>query len=134
MNNEVVGGPPEVLLLAGDLERARAFMKALRSSPVRTRLMWVRDAQDARDLLFQHGRYAHAPLPDLILLDEPLREQGDDSLVEELENEAQARHIPCVRLVEDEDADHAAALNRGPHGASLVRIIRVVRGIARLAC
>ena len=68
-NPSTVGRPMEILLVEDSLVDARLTIGALEHGGFRHRLTLVRDGEEALEFIFQRGKFAQAPRPDLILLD-----------------------------------------------------------------
>ena len=98
MNSETVGRPMEILLVEDDLEDAGLTIEALREGDVACRVSLVRDGVEALEFLYQHGKYARAPRPDLILLDLQLPKKDGREVLLEVRNEKHLRRIPVVVL------------------------------------
>ena len=81
--SDAVGRPMEILLVEDSLADARLTIEALREGNVKHRMTLIRDGLEARRFLNREGIFAHAPRPDLILLDLDLPElSGRDLLAE----------------------------------------------------
>ena len=131
MNAHIVGGPLDVFLLEESVERARAITAALRTSPVRIRLTWMRNADDARDFLLHRGPYVHAPRPDVILYDLP----ADSPVVDEIEAIPELRKVLRQNL-EGSSGEQLAIemVDRAAAVATRNRVNSVARKITKLAC
>ena len=68
-NQPIIGRPMEILLVEDGLVDARLAIGALRQGGFRHRLTLVRDGEEALEFIYQRGKFAQVPRPDLILLD-----------------------------------------------------------------
>jgi two-component system, chemotaxis family, response regulator Rcp1 len=88
----------EILLVedsAGDADLAR---ETLAESKVRNTLHVVGDGEEAMAFLRHTGKYAHAPHPDLVLLDLNLPKKSGREVLAEMKADAHLRRIPVVVL------------------------------------
>jgi chemotaxis family two-component system response regulator Rcp1 len=75
--------PVEILLIEDSPSDTELTVEALREAKVRNRLNIVEDGVQALEFLRRVGKYAHAPRPDLIMLDLNLpRKDGREVLAE----------------------------------------------------
>lgn len=95
---EAVGRPMEVLLVEDSLVSARITMGALRRGNVQHRMTWLTDGNDALDFIYQRGRFARAPRPDLILLDLGLPGRDGREILADIKADEELRKIPVVVL------------------------------------
>ncbi len=103
MSRHTIGRPIEILLVEDSLIDARLTIGALREGNLQHRLTLVRDGAEATDFLFQNGRFAHAPRPDLILLDLLMPKKSGLEVLAELGEDGDLRRIPVVVLTAAED-------------------------------
>jgi CheY-like chemotaxis protein len=90
--------PVEILLVEDNPGDVRLTLEAFREGKIHNHLSVVSDGVEALAFLHREGRYAHAPRPDLILLDLNLpKKDGRDVLAEIMEEESLKR-IPIVVL------------------------------------
>ena len=111
---EAIGRPMEILLVEDSLMAARLTMGALARSGIDHRLTWVSDGQEAKRFLLQEGKYARAPVPDLILLDLLLPEIDGRTLLKEIRNDARLKSLPVVIMTgtaDEQDAQEFLALD-----------------------
>jgi len=90
--------PVEILLVEdnpGDVELTR---EALEAAKIANRLHVVDDGADAVDFLFQRGRFAGTPRPDIILLDLNLPKKDGRQVLSEIKAEPDLSQIPVVVL------------------------------------
>jgi CheY-like chemotaxis protein len=95
---EVVGRPMEILLVEDSLVDARLTFEALRRGGIKHRLTIVRDGEEAMQFLHQQHRFAHAPRPDLILLDLQLPKKDGREVLSEIKADLELQAIPVVIL------------------------------------
>lgn len=91
-----IGRPMEILLVEDSLMAARLSMGALANSGIEHRLTWMSSGQEASDFLNQVGKYARAPVPDLILLDLSLPEIDGRTLLRAIRESPTLKGIPVV--------------------------------------
>ena len=94
-NPSTVGRPMEILLVEDGLVDARLAIGALEQGGFRHRLTLVRDGEEALEFIFQRGKFAHAPRPDLILLDLMLPRKSA-GLLSEVKSHEGLKEIPVV--------------------------------------
>lgn len=95
-NPSTVGRPMEILLVEDGLVDARLAIGALEQGGFRHRLTLVRDGEEALEFIFQRGKFAHAPRPDLILLDLMLPRKSGLDVLNEVKSHAGLKEIPVV--------------------------------------
>jgi two-component system, chemotaxis family, response regulator Rcp1 len=88
----------EILLVEDSLSDARLTIETLKEGPVHHRLTLVRDGQEALDFLHHEGAFAHAPRPDLILLDLHLPKKDGREVLDAIKHDETLRRIPVVVL------------------------------------
>jgi two-component system, chemotaxis family, response regulator Rcp1 len=90
--------PIEILLVEDNLGDVRLTREALREGKVRNHLHVAADGVEAMAFLRREGQHAHAPLPDLILLDLNLPKKGGREVLAEIKEDPELRRIPVVIL------------------------------------
>jgi CheY-like chemotaxis protein len=93
----------EILLVEDSLSDARLTIETLKEGPVQHRLTLVRDGQEALDFLCQESAFAHAPRPDLILLDLHLPKKDGREVLDAIKHDETLRRIPVVVLTVSEE-------------------------------
>ena len=96
MSKNAVGRPMEILLVEDSLTSARLTIGALKSGHFEHRLTWLSDGNEALEFLFRRGKYAHAPRPDLILLDLGLPGKDGREVLAEIKTSPELKGIPVV--------------------------------------
>lgn len=98
MRSDTVGRPMEIVLVEDSLTEARLTMGVLRGAGILHRMTWLNDGADAMQFLKQHGKYAQAPRPDLVLLDLTLPGKDGREILTELRSDESLANIPVVVL------------------------------------
>ena len=105
MDQNTVGRPMEILLVEDSLTFARIAFGALEKGEVQHRLSWVMDGEDALEYLHQRGKFAHAPRPDLILLDLGLPKKDGREVLAEIKADEELKQIPVVVMTASTNAE-----------------------------
>lgn len=114
MASEMIGRPMEILLVEDSISAARLTMGALRKGDVQHRLTWLTNGNEALEFLFQRGKFARAPRPDLILLDLGLPGRDGREILAEIRAHDELEGIPVVVMTAStatEDMARTEALN-----------------------
>ena len=110
--------PVELLLVEDNAEDAELTIETLRGGSIRglrgLRVHHVEDGEQAMAFLGREGRYADAPLPDLILLDLHLPRMNGHEVLADLKEDEALRLIPVV-LMTGFDTDEAISAAYGRH-------------------
>ncbi len=93
-----IGRPMEILLVEDDLDDAGLTIEVLKQGDVPCRVSLVRDGDEAMEFVRRDGRFARAPLPDVILLDLGLPKKGGREVLAEIRADKDLRRIPVVVL------------------------------------
>lgn len=93
-----IGKPITILIVEDNPGDVRLTIEALKDSKVRNNLSVVGDGEEALAFLRREGKYAHAPRPDLILLDLNLPKKDGREVLAEIKTDEQLRRIPVVIL------------------------------------
>jgi chemotaxis family two-component system response regulator Rcp1 len=88
----------DILLVEDNPGDVRLAQEALRESKMRNKLFVVDDGIEAMAFLRQEGKYAHAPRPDLILLDLNLPKKSGQEVLTEVKTDESLKRIPVVVL------------------------------------
>ncbi|MBN2505326.1 MAG: response regulator [Verrucomicrobia bacterium] len=129
------GRPIEIFLVEDNPGDARLTVEALREAKVHNHLNWVTDGAEAIHFLRRLGKHAHAPRPDLILLDLNLPRKDGREVLAEIKADDQLRRIPVVVLTtsqDEEDIVKAYHLNANCYitkPVDLEKFLEVVRTI-----
>ena len=98
MTNAYEGRPVEILLVednAGDVRLAR---EGLRECKLLNNLSVAEDGVKAMAFLRREGEHAHAPRPDLIMLDLNLPRKDGREVLNEIKEDEKLKQIPVVIL------------------------------------
>ena len=90
--------PIEILLVEDNPGDVRLTQEALREGKVRNHLHVAADGVEAMAFLRREGKHAHAPQPDLVLLDLNLPKKGGREVLAEIKEDPDLRRIPVVIL------------------------------------
>src|SRR5690348_12544017 len=93
-----VGRPIEILLVEDSPSDTELTVEALREGKMRNNLSTVEDGVQALDFLHRRGPYAHAPRPDLIMLDLNLPRKDGREVLAEIKADPALKTIPVVVL------------------------------------
>ncbi len=103
MSTATAARPIEILLVEDDPGDVRLTREALKGAKVVNRLTVVEDGVEALTLLHRQGKYAHAPFPDLILLDLNLPRKDGRAVLTDIKTDPDLRRIPVVVLTTSQD-------------------------------
>jgi two-component system, chemotaxis family, response regulator Rcp1 len=98
MTNELRTRAAELLLVEDNPGDVRLTIEALKEGKVINNLTVVKDGEEAIAALRRQGKYAHAPRPDLILLDLNLPRKGGLEVLTEIKQDPDLKQIPVVVL------------------------------------
>ncbi len=90
--------PVEILLVEDSPTDALLAQEALEFAKIRNHVNVVTDGEEAMAFLRREGRYARAPVPELILLDLNLPRKDGREVLREIKDDARLRTIPVVVL------------------------------------
>jgi CheY-like chemotaxis protein len=125
----------EILLVDDNPPDVDLTMEALQSGKLHNRISVVGDGIEALAFLRREGQYAHAPRPQLILLDLNMPRMDGRETLAELKKDPDLRSIPVVVLTtskSEEDIARSYALQCSCYIAKpvdLPRFMEVVRAI-----
>ena len=94
--------PIDILLVEDNVRDARLAEETLKESRINNRLYHVEDGVEAMQFLRRQGEYAHAPHPDLVLLDLNLPRKDGREVLAEIKEDPELRLIPVVVLTTSE--------------------------------
>jgi two-component system, chemotaxis family, response regulator Rcp1 len=106
--------PIEILLVEDSPSDTELTVEALREAKLRNHLSMVEDGVQALEFLRRQGPYAHAPRPDLILLDLNLPRKDGRQVLAEIKDDDRFKGIPVVVLTSsraEQDVLRAYQLN-----------------------
>lgn len=130
-----IGRPVEILLVEDNQPDVELTQEALEENKVRNNLHVVTDGEDAMEFLYQRGRYADRPRPDLILLDLNLPRKDGREVLAEVKADPALKTIPVVILTTsqaEEDILRSYELQANCYVTKPVKLsefIKVVRSI-----
>ena len=131
----MTGADIRILLVEDNPGDARLAQETLKDSKVRNNLYCVEDGVKAMEFLYQRGRHAGVPLPDLILLDLNLPRKDGREVLEEIKEDPKFRLIPVVIMTSSE-AERDLLRTYGLHANAYVvkpidldRFVEVVEAI-----
>lgn len=125
----------EILLIEDNPGDVRLTQEVLKEGKISNHLNVVEDGAQAIDFLHRHGRFAHAPRPDLILLDLNLPRKNGREVLAEIKLNTDLKRIPVVVLTTsqaEEDVLQVYDLNANCYivkPIDLEQFIKVVRSI-----
>ena len=88
----------EILLVEDKLEDANVTIQALKCGNVQCRVSLVCDGEEAISFLRRTGEFAHAPTPNLLLLDMQLPKEEGQHVLAEIRAREELKDIPVVVL------------------------------------
>src|SRR5712671_6561527 len=91
MDAEDTPRPAKILLVEDSPTDALLAQEALRGANISNNIHLVEDGEEALAFLHCEGPYAHAPRPDLILLDLNLPKKGGREVLEEIRDDVAIR-------------------------------------------
>jgi CheY-like chemotaxis protein len=98
MNTQLNPTHFQVLLVEDNPDDVERTLKAFERGKALTHLSVVGDGVEALAFLRREGAYAHAPVPDLILLDLNLPRKSGQEVLAEIKQDPDLRRIPVVIL------------------------------------
>jgi two-component system, chemotaxis family, response regulator Rcp1 len=125
----------EILLVEDNPGDVRLTQVALTDSKIRNNLSIARDGVEAIAFLRKQGTFAHAPRPDIILLDLNLPRKDGREVLEDIKQDNDLKRIPVVVLTTSNDeADILASYNLHANcyitkPVDLTRFIQIVKSI-----
>jgi len=98
MSGQTMAKPIEILLVEDNPGDVRLTREAFKEGKVLNNLSVVEDGAEAMAFLYQQGKYADAPRPDLILLDLNLPKKDGRQVLPEIKADTNLKRIPVVVL------------------------------------
>jgi chemotaxis family two-component system response regulator Rcp1 len=98
MKRPKAGKPVEILMVEDNPGDVRLTMEALRDAKVLNHMSVAADGVEAMAFLRREGKHAHAPRPDLILLDLNMPRKDGREVLAEVKEDPDLRRIPVVIL------------------------------------
>jgi len=98
MNIKPPGRPVEILLIEDNPGDVRLTEEAFKEGKVLNRLSVVGDGVEALEFLRRENKYAHAPRPDIIMLDLNLPKKDGREVLAVIKGDEKLRRIPVVVL------------------------------------
>jgi two-component system, chemotaxis family, response regulator Rcp1 len=93
----------EILLIEDNLADACSTIVALKEGKIQHRLTLIRDGVEAMEFLYQEGKFARAPQPDLILLDLDLPYKDGREVLKEIKADFNLQKIAVVIMTASRD-------------------------------
>jgi len=137
MSVETAAQTVEILLVEDNPGDVRLTVEALKEGKVLNNLSVAEDGQEALAFLRREGKYAHAPRPDLILLDLNLPKKDGREVLAEIKADEGLKTIPVVVLTTSEAEEdivraynlHANCYITKPVGLDeFLRVVEMVEG------
>ncbi len=88
----------EILLVEDNPGDARLTLEAFKEGRVLNNITVIRDGVEALEYLRRQGKYADAPVPDLVLLDLNLPKKDGRQVLEEIKTDDTLRRVPVIVL------------------------------------
>jgi len=129
-------GPRTILMADDDADDCLLVREALRESKEPHELRIVRDGEQLLDYLRRQGEYAgaaHAPWPDLVLLDLKMPRKDGREALSELKADARLRSIPIVVLTTSTARDDIGFCYRMGVNSYITKPA-TFRGLVELVC
>ncbi len=98
MNIEDISRPIEILLVEDNPADVRLTIEVFKDARVHSHLSVVEDGIEALAFLRHEGKYAHAPRPDIVLLDLNLPKKNGLQVLAEIKEDKNLRRIPVIIL------------------------------------
>jgi two-component system, chemotaxis family, response regulator Rcp1 len=92
------GKPIQILIVEDSPSDAFIVTEALKQGEEPTEIFAVHDGVEAMDFLRQHGKYADAPRPDVILLDLNMPRKDGREVLSEIKSDERLKSIPVIVL------------------------------------
>jgi two-component system, chemotaxis family, response regulator Rcp1 len=112
-------GPIDILMVEDNVRDVRLAEEALKDSKIKNNFYHVEDGVSAMRFLYREAEYAHAPHPDLVLLDLNLPRKDGREVLEEIKEDPKLRLIPVVVMTTSE-AERDLVMTYGLHANAYV--------------
>jgi CheY-like chemotaxis protein len=135
--NDTSARPVEILLVEDNPGDVRLTEEALKEGKVYNNLHWAKDGVEALEYLKREGKHAHAPRPDIILLDLNLPKKDGREVLAVIKSDDTLKRIPVVVLTTskaEEDVMRSYSLHANCYvtkPVDLDKFITVVQSIDR---
>ena len=135
--NNTSARPVEILLVEDNPGDVRLTEEALKEGKVYNNLHWAKDGVEALEYLKREGKHAHAPRPDIILLDLNLPKKDGREVLAVIKSDETLKRIPVVVLTTskaEEDVMRSYSLHANCYvtkPVDLDKFITVVQSIDR---
>lgn len=114
MNEKMIRGPIDVLLIEDSFDDVFLMKEVLKESKININLHVVPDGEKALDFIFKNEPYKEVPTPDLIMLDLNLPKIDGREVLLKLKTDEKLKTIPIVVLTTsqtEEDINTAYSTN-----------------------
>ena len=88
----------DILLVEDNPGDVRLTKEALKDAKVLNEVYVARDGVEAMEFLTKKGKFAEAPIPDIILLDLNLPRKDGREVLAEIKKDPKLKHIPVIIL------------------------------------
>jgi CheY-like chemotaxis protein len=124
-----------ILLVEDNPDHAELTLKALDSGNGTSRVVWVKDGEEALHYLQHQGRWADAaaaPRPALILLDINLPKVAGHDVLRHIKADDRLRSIPVVMLTTSDRNEEVAASYRAGVNSFVTKPVRFSEFVERI--
>lgn len=102
----------DILIVEDNKGDARLIKEVFNENKIFNALHFVTDGIEAMDFLYQRGKFAGAPKPDLIILDLNLPRKDGREVLAEIKDDHELKHIPVVVMtISQADEDIVRSYN-----------------------
>ncbi|NJR38067.1 MAG: response regulator [Leptolyngbyaceae cyanobacterium CSU_1_4] len=125
----------KILLVEDSKSDAYLIQETLNESKIPHQLSWVKNGVEALDFLCKRSKYAHVPLPDLILLDLNMPKKNGQEVLVDLKANDDLKNIPVVVITTSARQEDIAKVSQIQASYYLVKpvefeqLISVVRSL-----
>ncbi|MGD0449475.1 MAG: response regulator [Candidatus Bathyarchaeia archaeon] len=88
----------DILLVEDNPGDVRLTKEALKDAKVLNEIYVAKDGVEAMEFLHRQGKFAQAPMPDMILLDLNLPRKDGREVLAEIKKDPKLKHIPVIIL------------------------------------